>query len=29
MGTIKGKSGRDLVDVEEINKKWKEYIEEL
>ena len=29
MGTIKGKSGRDLVDTEEINKKWKEYIEEL
>ena len=29
MGTIKDKNGRDLVDAEEIKKKWKEYIEEL
>ena len=29
MGTIKDKNGRDLVDAEEIKKKWKDYIEEL
>ena len=29
MGTIKDKNGRDLVDAEEISKRWKEYIEEL
>ena len=28
MGTIKDKSGRDLVDAEEIKKRWKEYTEE-
>ena len=27
-GTIKGKNGRDLVDAEEIKKRWKEYMEE-
>ena len=26
-GTIKGKNGRDLVDAEEIKKRWKEYME--
>ena len=29
MGTIKYKNGRDLIDAEEIKKKWKEYIEDL
>ena len=29
MGTIKDRKGRDLVDAEEIKKRWKEYIEEL
>ena len=29
MGTIKDKNGRDLVDTEEIQKRWKEYTEEL
>ena len=29
MGTIKDRDGRDLIDTEEIEKKWKEYIEEL
>ena len=29
MGTIKDKDGRDLVDAEEIKKRWKEYTEEL
>ena len=29
MGTIKDKHGRDLVDAEEIKKRWKEYMEEL
>ena len=29
MGTIKDKNGRDLVDAEEIRKRWKEYMEEL
>jgi len=29
MDTIKDKNGRDLVDTEEIKKRWKEYMEEL
>ena len=29
MGTIKDTNGRDLVDAEEIKKRWKEYTEEL
>ena len=29
MGTIKDKNGKDLVDAEEIKKRWKEYMEEL
>ena len=29
MGTIKDKNSRDLVDAEEIKKRWKEYMEEL
>ena len=29
MGTIKDKSGRDLVDAKEIKKRWKDYMEEL
>ena len=29
MGTIKDRNGRDLVDTEEIKKRWKEYTEEL
>ena len=29
MGTINDKNGRDLVDAEEIKKRWKEYLEEL
>ena len=29
MGTIKDKNGRDLVDTEEIKKRWREYMEEL
>ena len=29
MGTIKDRNGRDLVDVEEIKKRWEEYTEEL
>ena len=29
MGTIKDRKGRDLVDAEEIKKRWKEYMEEL
>ena len=29
MGTIKDRNGRDLVDTEEIKKRWKEYMEEL
>ena len=29
MSTIKDKNGRDLVDAEEIKKRWKEYMEEL
>ena len=28
MGTINDKNGRDLVDAEEIKKRWKEYMEE-
>ena len=29
MGTIKDKNGRDIVDAEEIKKRWKEYMEGL
>ena len=29
MGTIKDRNCRDLVDAEEIRKRWKEYMEEL
>ena len=29
MGTIKDRSGRDLVDTEEVKKWWKEYMEKL
>ena len=29
MGTIKDRNGRDLVDTEEISKRWEEYTEEL
>ena len=29
MGTIKHKNGKDLVDTEEIERRWKEYMEEL
>ena len=29
MGTIKDRKSRDLVDSEEIKKRWKEYMEEL
>ena len=29
IGTIKDINGRDLVDAEEIKKRWKEYMEEL
>ena len=29
MGTIKDRSSRDLVDAEEIKKRWKEYTEKL
>jgi len=29
MGTIKDKNGRDLIDAEEIKKRWKEYMEDL
>ena len=29
MGTIKDRNDRDLVDTEEIKKRWKEYTEEL
>ena len=28
-GTIKNRNSRDLVDAEEIKKRWKEYMEEL
>ena len=29
MGTIKKRNGRDLIEAEEIQKRWKEYMEEL
>ena len=29
MGIIKDRNSRDLVDTEKINKRWKEYMEEL
>ena len=29
MGTIKDRNGKDLIEVEEIKKKWQEYREEL
>ena len=29
MGTIKDRNGRDLVEAEDIKKRWKEYTEEL
>ena len=29
MGTIKGRSGRDLTEAEDIKKRWQEYTEEL
>ena len=29
MGTIKDRNGRDLVNAEEIKKRWKEYAEEV
>ena len=29
LGTIKDRNSRDLVDTEEIKKRWKEYMEEL
>ena len=29
MGTVRDKNGRDLVDAEEVEKKWKEYTEKL
>ena len=29
MCTVKDRNGRDLVDAEEIKKRWKEYTEEL
>ena len=29
MATIKDRKSRDLVDAEEIKKRWKEYMEEL
>ena len=29
MGTIKDRSGMDLIEAEEIKKKWQEYTEEL
>ena len=29
MGTKRDKNGRDVVDAEEIKKRWKEYLEEL
>ena len=29
MGTVKDTNGRDLVDTEDIKKRWKEYMEEL
>ena len=29
MGIIKDRNGKDLVEIEEIKKRWKEYVEEL
>ena len=29
MSTIKDRNGKDLIEAEEIKKRWKEYIEEL
>ena len=29
MGTIEDKNGKDLIEAEEIKKRWKEYTEEL
>ena len=29
MGTIKGRNSKDLMEAEEIKKRWKEYTEEL
>ena len=29
MGTIKDRNGKDLIEAEEIKKRWKEYTEEL
>ena len=29
MGTIKERNGKDLIEAEEIKKKWEEYTEEL
>ena len=29
MGTIKDRNGEDLIEAEEINKRWQEYTEEL
>ena len=29
MGTIKDRNGRDLVDAEELKKRWKKYMKEL
>ena len=29
MGTMKGRSGQDLIETEEIKKRWQEYTEEL
>ena len=29
IGTIKGKNGKDLTEVEDIKKRWQEYTEQL
>ena len=29
MGTIKGRTGKDLTEAEDIKKRWQEYTEEL
>ena len=29
MGTLKGKNGKDLIEAEEIKKRWQEYTDEL
>ena len=29
MGTIKDRNGKDLIEIEELKKRWKEYMEEL